>query len=79
MTPEDEIRALKNTVDELSRLVPTAEEHAFIRNKMQEDETMALVWKLVKAHAPWVTILASMMGSAVYWFATHSISISGPK
>jgi len=44
-------------------------------HKELADENAAWMWRMVKTHAPWVTVVASMIGSGVYWVLTHTITI----
>jgi hypothetical protein len=79
VTPSEQIENLTRDVESLLRLVPTPEEHAYLQNKMREDANVAWLVRQVRIHAPWVILLASALGTAFYYFATHTINISGPK
>lgn len=71
--------ALAAAIAELQANALTPEEHAYLRNKKAADENAAWLLQLVRKNAPWVVILCSMFGSAVYWVATHTIQIGTPK
>ena len=46
-----------------------------MREKKRADENAAWMWRMAKTHAPWITVVASMIGSGVYWVLTHTITI----
>ena len=70
-----EIGEMHKELAELRKALPTPEEVAFLREKKRADENAAWMWRMVKTHAPWVTVVASMIGSGVYWALTHTITI----
>lgn len=70
-----EIGEMHKELAELRKALPTPEEVAFLREKKRADENAAWMWRMVKTHAPWVTVVASMIGSGVYWVLTHTITI----
>ena len=77
MTPpiiSDDDLALLSAIKSL-----TAEDIAFLHRKRLEDDRAAWVWQIVRTHAPWVMVIASMIGSGVYWVLTHTISIGPTK
>lgn len=71
--------ALAEAIAELQANALTAEEHAYIRNRKEADDNAVWLLQLIRKHAPWVVVLCSMVGTGVYWLATHTIQISGPK
>lgn len=71
--------ALAAAIAELQAHALSPEEHAYLRNKKAADDNAAWLFQMVRRHAPWVVVLCSMFGSAVYWVATHTIQIGGPQ
>lgn len=74
-----EIGEMHKELAELRKALPTPEEVAFLREKKRADENAAWMWRMVKTHAPWVTVVASMIGSGVYWVLTHTITIGSKQ
>lgn len=70
---------LAQVVTDLEQRVPTSEEMAYLRNRMEMDEHAAWVVKVLRANAGWVFVLLGLVGSAIYWAFTHSISIKGSQ
>ena len=68
---------LADVIAEMEKRVPSAEEMAYLRNRKEQDEHAAWVIKLLRANAGWIFVLLGVIGSAVYWFFTHTISIKG--
>ena len=56
----------------------TPEELTYLRKRKEQDERAAWAWQVIRTHAPWLLAIGSALGSAAYWFLTHTISI-GPK
>lgn len=66
-------------IEDLRRRVPTDDELAFLRAKKEADDNAAWLWRMVKAYAPWVSVVASLIGSGIYWLATHTIVIGSKQ
>lgn len=66
-------------IEDLRRRVPTDDELAFLRAKKEADDNAAWLWRMVKAYAPWVSVVASLIGSGLYWLATHTIVIGSKQ
>jgi len=74
-----EIGEMHREMEELRKRLPTPEEVEFLREKKRADENAAWMWRMVKTHAPWVSVIGTMIGSGIYWLATHTITISGKQ
>lgn len=70
---------LASAIAELQANSLTSEEHAYLRRKKEADDNAAWLWQTIRANAPWVTVVCTMVGSALYWLVTHTIQIGGPK
>jgi len=62
----------------LEAAMPTPEELAYLRRRKEQDERAAWALQVIRSNAPWLIGIGTAIGSAVYWFLTHTISI-GPK
>ena len=72
--------SLVSMVAALEKRLPTDEELAYLRNRKAADDNAAWLWKTIKAHAPWAVVVCSALTSAIYWLATHTITIApGPN
>lgn len=67
--------ALANQIESLENRVPTAAEIAYLRERKAADENAAWLWRMIKAHAPWVSVVASMAATALWWLSTHIITV----
>ena len=72
------LEELQKEIEELQKLLPTAEEMAYLRERKAADDSAAWMWKTIKTHAPWVFPLASGIVGGLYWVLTHTISVA-PK
>ena len=70
---------LASAIAELQANALTPEEHAYLRRKKDADDNAAWLWQMIRSNAPWVTVVCTMAGSALYWLLTHTIQIGGPK
>ena len=59
----------------LSERLPTNAEMAYLRERKAADENAAWLWRTIKTHAPWVSVVASMIGTALWWLSAHVITI----
>jgi hypothetical protein len=66
---------LANMIASLEARMPTEEDMAYLRNRREQDERSAWVWQVIRQHAPWVIGIGSAIGTVVYWFLTHTITI----
>lgn len=66
---------LANALASLEERMPTAEDMAYLRNRREQDERSAWVWQVIRQHAPWLLGVGSALGTVVYWFLTHTVSI----
>ena len=57
----------------------TSEDIAYLHRKRLEDDRASWVWQTVRTHAPWVSVVLSLVSSGIYWFLTHTISIGPTK
>jgi hypothetical protein len=71
--------ALAAAIAELQANALTPDEHAYLLRKKHADDNAAWLWQTIRTNAPWVTVLCSLVGSALYWLITHSIQIGPPK
>lgn len=74
-----EIADMHKEMQELRKMIPTPAEVAYLREKKEADDNAAWLWRMVKTHAPWVTVVGSMIGSGIYWLATHTITIGSKQ
>ena len=70
---------LAAAIAELQANALTSDEHAYLLRKKAADDNAAWLWQTIRTNAPWVTVVCSMVGTAVYWLVTHTIQIAGPK
>ena len=68
---------LASALAALEARMPTDEEVAYLRNRREQDERSAWVWQVIRQHAPWVLGIGSALGTVLYWFLTHTITIKG--
>ena len=57
----------------------TNEEHAYLQRRKHADDNAAWLWQTIRTHAPWATVVCTMIGSALYWLVTHTIQIGPPR
>lgn len=67
--------SLMAQIASLDERLPTPSEMAYLRERKAADENAAWLWRTIKAHAPWVSVVLSMLGSAAWWLSTHVITI----
>ena len=67
--------ALMAQIAILDARLPTPAEMAYLRERKAADENAAWLWRTIKTHAPWVSVVLSMFGTAAWWLSTHVITI----
>jgi len=84
--PDAAFEGLQKENDTLTALIASleertlsAEELAYVRNKKMAEDNAAWLWRMIRTNAPWVTVVCSLIGSGMYWLATHTIQIGAPK
>lgn len=67
--------SLVEHIASLEARLPSTEELAYLRNRKQADDNAAWLWRVTKANAPWIAVVASGLGTLLYWLVTHTITI----
>lgn len=74
---DDQEACVAEIVAQMRAQLPTPEELQYLRDRKLADERAAWAWQQIRKHAPWVAVVASMVGTGVAYLLTHSIHISG--
>ena len=68
--------SLVEQIASLEARLPSAEELAYLRNRKAADDNAAWLWRSIKKHAPWVSIVGGAFSSILYWLVTHTVTIT---
>lgn len=78
---DDSPRPIDAEIRALARLLAegglTAEDIIYLHRKRDEEDHARWAWQQIKKHAPWVSIVAAGIASAIGYLASHSINVSG--
>lgn len=74
-----ELNEMHREIAELKRQMPTPELMDFLRERKAAEDNAKWLWRMVKAHAPWLVVVLGMIGSGFYWVATHTITIGAKQ
>ena len=71
--------AVEQALAEMESRMPTAEELAYIRNRMVQDQHAAWLVKWLRANAPWVLAIVSAAAAGLWFLLTHKVTVENSK
>ena len=77
--PEKLSIAVEQALAEMESRMPTAEELAYIRNRMVQDQHAAWLIRWLRANAPWVLAIVSALGVGLWFLLTHKVTVEDNK
>lgn len=67
---------VESMLDALRKQMPTAEELQWLKERKLDDERAAWLWQQIRKHAPWVGVVAAMIGGGLAWLVNNSVHVT---
>lgn len=77
-TLQRENDALASMLGSLEKRIPSAEELAYLRERKLADDRASWAWSWLRQNMPAIFIVASTIGSGIYWAISHLSLKTGP-
>lgn len=73
---EHVLAEVEEMLAELRAQMPTAAELKWLQDRKLQDERAAWLWQKLRAHVPWVFVVATLIGAGLAYLAQHSVHVT---